>query len=210
MKKILPILLISIFFILFSWFLGIWLSRLGKFKVDISVAPSKSSVYIDNKKVAAGSVYVGKGTHTFMASFRDFVPDKKSINVQSPTSVSLLPSAYSSSSLQYLQANPSIQQERERLSGEQFYNNGVSLSKNYPFLDQLPILTSNFAVYKAASSFSANSFNENRIALEVVALNPTDRQRAIDRIRTELGVDPSTIEIIFDNENNIFVNKVVE
>jgi len=186
------------------WNMALLVSRVGKVEVTIVAAPTTSQVSIDGSLTTEKKVYLSPGTHVFEASFRSFDPDTKKITIRHPQTISLAPAPKTAEDLQYLSQNPSLQQERESVGGEAATQAGQTITRKYPFIDQLPLIDRNFAIYQAAPVRSKVRAGDPTIALQVDALNPIDRQHAIDRLKTDFGIDPSTIEFIFTHTSNPF------
>jgi hypothetical protein len=185
------------------------LSHAGKVKIMLSVAPSGSLVTVDSKDISGDTIYISKGRHVFEATFRDFTPDRRTVNIQRPATLILYPRPESASALQFLAENPRIQQEREAIIGPTSTAANQTASRQYPYLSELPIETEAFSIYPGAPERSKNSGNGTVVmALHVYANTPQDRIAAVNRIRTGLGIDPSSVEIIFEDMTNIFLTGV--
>jgi hypothetical protein len=190
------------FLLLGGWLVYGIIAHTNKSAVTIVVAPRQSVVTVDGHSVSDSRIYLSKGKHVFEARFGDFEPDKKTVVVKSSTQVILYPKPISDSAQKFLENNPTVQKEREAIAGQAATNDAQNLAQKYPYMAQLPIISSSFAIYQAAPQRSVSTVGT--IALEVVALTPIDRQRAIERVREDLGIDPSSVEFIFDNVTNPF------
>ena len=201
------ILLVCLIFVgLFFSQLIMWSSRQGKARVEISVVPSDSTITIDSAPSSPGVHYLSAGSYDIKASRQYFGSDTQTINIKAgeDRAVYLLPEASSAAAQKYLQDHPKEAANRERYGGESYQQISETLGEKYTFLSQLPIETKDFGVYQAMAKKTKVDRGEPALALLVSANNPTDRARAIERIKIVLGIDPSSIEIIFDPESNPF------
>jgi len=186
--------------------LSVWSSHQSKAKLRIIVVPSDSSVTINNKESGAGVYYLAAGTYSLRASRQHFSDATQTITLNDKDNrvVYLLPEPSSKEAQNYLNDNPGEASDRERFSGEAFQQISATLDEKYPYINQLPIETRDFGIYQAAAKRTKVNKGEAAMALLVSANNPIDRTRAVHRIRTVLGIDPSTIEIIFEPSANPF------
>lgn len=171
----------------------------GKAIVTILVAPTDSTITIDDKKSRQGVRYLDPGKHTITASREHFSDAKQTIEVQASQkkTVRLLPGLKTQQAKDYINSHTTEETEREKLAGQSFSDANNTINKKYPYLNQLPILTSDFTISRGQPVRTKLASGDAAIALYIEAYTPIDRARAIDRIRTQLGVDPSSVEIVF-------------
>lgn len=179
--------------------------RIGKVKLVLTIAPRAAQVTVDGKAISSTSIYVKKGKHTVNASLSGFQSASRTVEVQKETTVTMALPPQGQAGTEYLLNHPDAQRQLQAIGDAGATKTGEILARKYPYLDQLPILTSNFTVYQAAPVRSKVAPGDADIALRVTAYSPIDRARAVDRIREDLGIDPSTVEIIFAQAPNIFV-----
>ena len=186
-------------------FIGLFLFNIrhhGKFEVKIQVAPSKSSVVIDNFEVDSRRIYLPPGKYKFEASFRDFEPDKKEVLINGNTVVKLSPRPVSDSALDYLATDYASQKEIENFGGDKATKDGAASTYKYAVFDSFPYIDTYFSIYPGAPSDSrAGDF---KMALHVYADTPQARILAARKI-VELGVDTSQVEIVFETLQNPFI-----
>jgi hypothetical protein len=208
-KQLIRLALIFIIFamLLFGVF-GVvnWINHREKAVIVVDTAPSNSHVTINGKTGKVGKNYVSPGTYIVEVSHQYFTSTKKSVTATkgNPQEAIILPKVTSSEATQYYADHPDEVDARVRLGGEAFSTESDALSENYEnALAVLPIISSNFGVYRAQPEHSKLT-DQTVLALQVAANNSTDRARAIDRIRSDLGIDPSLVEIDFKGYINPF------
>lgn len=192
-----------------GYYAALSLSRLGETKIILVVNPRDALVTVGEQPVRPGAVYLSEGDHVIQAQRKGFKTTRRNINVASGKSQTInliLPIESEATSDSYYQAHPEESTERENIAGQEFQKTSDKLGQKYPFINQLPILTRGFTIYQAQALRSKVKDGDVAMALEVTALTPIDRQNAVERIRTELGIDPSTIEIRFINQANVFAD----
>jgi hypothetical protein len=145
--------------------------------------------------------------HTFKVGHTDFNTYEIKQNISTNPEVLLSPTATTDAAKEYLAKNPDQQQKIEQIGGK--YQNIVNSTTNnrYPYLSSLPIETSNFIISQGVPINSVKNNGGFTAAIYIKALNPIDRTRAVERIRTELGIDPTTIEIYFEDAPVAFWEK---
>jgi len=183
------------------------LGHKGKVRVELVVAPTDSVVTVDGKITKGSVVYLSPGVHTFKIGRIDFDTYETKQNISSNPEVLLSPTASTDAARGYLAKNPDQQQKIEQIGGK--YQNIVNTTTDnkYPYLSSLPIETSNFIISQGVPINSVKNNGGFTAAIYIKALNPIDRTRAVERIRTELGIDPTTIEIYFEDAPVTFWEK---
>jgi hypothetical protein len=177
----------------------------NKIKLTLNVAPRAASVTLDGKPRTAGkSYYVSKGKHTVNATLQNFQSASQTVTVSKSTTVTMGLSPSNQAGTNYLLNNIDAQKQLQLIGDVGATKTQEILATKYPYLNQLPILTSNFTIYQAQPLQAEVPIGDAEIALKVVSYSPIDRARAVERIRQDLGIDPSSVEIIFVNQDNIF------
>lgn len=206
-KKIIYILVVLVS--LYLLYLGIIaISRHGKAKVELFVAPSKSTVEINGKKITSSTVYLKPGEYTFKASFDGFDDYITKEKVSQNTEIILTPSANSYKATKYLLNNPDEQRLFNDVGGKAVNQAITTSEKKYGFLSKLPIENRYFTVNSGAPVFAKTKPGEFSIALYVDADSTGGRIEALKSIKSELGIDPTSVEIYFRNSPNSFRERV--
>jgi hypothetical protein len=185
-------------------FVGIFISRIGKIKVDIVAAPSTATVKIDGKAASNKTIYVSKGKHQFSADLKGFSSDSKTIDITKNTTVKLLLDPESDEAKQLLADNPELQLEREHIGSSDFGENSKKIGEKYPYISRLPISGTKFSVDYGLSQNTKTNQDEPAIALYITATDADERRNAISNIEQELSIDPGSVEIIFEDYVNPF------
>lgn len=191
--------------VIYLLYLGIVaISRSGKVKVEVYVAPSKSVVEINGKKIKSSTVYLKPGEYNFKASFDGFEDYQIKENISKNTEILLSPSADSYKATKYLLDNPEEQKLFNEIGGRAV-NQATTVSENkYAFLSKLPIENRYFTVNSGAPVFAPTKPGEFSVALYVDTDTTGGRVEALKSIKSELGIDPASVEIYFRNSTNIF------
>ncbi|NBU81259.1 MAG: hypothetical protein EBS55_06395 [Flavobacteriaceae bacterium] len=131
-KKYLYWLVAIVLIVTITFFVATNISRRGKIKVDLIVAPSKAEVLIDGKYVKSKTVYLKPGEHTFVVSFENFESTKVVQDVSVNPEVLLAAVPKTDSAREYLLKNPEensilekiggIYQENANKKGDSFWN----------------------------------------------------------------------------------------
>jgi hypothetical protein len=207
-----PLILIigTLVLLLFLLILSIPISRSNKAKVDIVVGPSTASVTVDGKKVSGNSVYVSKARHMFVATLDGFTTNKQVLNVESDTTVRLLLNPVTEDAKQLLEDHPSLQLDRERIGSAEFAETSREITQKYPYLSKLPISGARFTVSYGTAQQTKNNNKNQAIAIYINASDPGERRNAIKNLVDTLNVDPSSIEIVFEDYKNPFLIEATE
>lgn len=204
MRKILIYCLIAILGIYLLYLGIIAISRSGKVKVEVYAAPSKSTIEINGKKTKASVLYLKPGKYTFKASYDGFDDYQIQENISKNSEILLTPSANSYKATKYLLDNPDEQKLFEEVGGRAV-NQATTVSENkYAFLSKLPIENRYFTVNSGAPVFAPTKPGEFSVALYVDTDTTGGRVEALKSIKSELGIDPASVEIYFRNSTNIF------
>jgi len=167
----------------------------GKLKVHILAVPGDSQIYIDGKKSAGGFVYLPPGEHSFMASRQYFTSYKTSVKIGASQTIYLLPQPDSQQAKQYLIQNPTIQQQREEVGGQQFTNSSQNFTNSNPITTLLPYTDIN-------GPFTINyGVGSGGIYLLISDSSPDGRAAAIRWI-SQQGYDPTKMDLRFSDFSN--------
>jgi hypothetical protein len=201
-KTIVTIILLLIFLIAGVGIAG----RINKATVKVDVAPSVATLKIDGKIYKSGKVSLPKGIHTFEASYENFATYTKEvevINSDQEITISLQPS--NENGKRFLEENEIYQKEREAIGSREFGETSQKLSEKYPFIAKLPIERQKFSInYGEPRETKNKNPDEPYIALYISTVDPSEKRNALKTISEDLGVDPSQVEIVFENSFNAF------
>lgn len=206
-KKLVALIFIGLVGIFGVYQSVVWLSHRGKTAITINAVPSNSVITIDGEQTGPGVHYIEPGRHELTAAHEDegFGKVSRTISVDdSPQTINLLPSAVSDKAKTFLADNPDEASRREQIGGEEFQKSSEILSRKYPFIGDLPVLTRGFTIYQADAARTKLAAGDAAIALRIEASTPADRVRAVEWVRDQLGIDPSAIEIDFVDQTNVF------
>lgn len=184
------------------YFVGITISRVGKHKITISVAPSSATIKVDGKETGS-EVYVSPGVHKITASLDGFEDFSTTTKADGSETISVLLVSNSKKGDTYLLKNKEAQYEVQLKGDEAATKVNNSTAKFSPLLSQLP---ADGIIYQINSGepFNSKSTSSNAVALYVTSDNPQARKMALDWIK-DTGVDPTDIEIVFQSVINPFV-----
>jgi hypothetical protein len=185
-----------------GWNIYIQTSRIGKIKVTVSVLPEDAVITVDGEEVGH-TMYLEEGTYKFRAEFLDFTPAEQEVHISKPLTIKLVPLPDSPAAQTYLIDHPEIQKQREAVAGQEATETGQTTEQKYPYLSQLPVETPAYSIYPGAPEAKAIVPGSTVIALHVSANSPQGRAQAVKRI-IDLGIDPSSVEIVFDDMVNEF------
>ena len=178
-----------------------FLAHHGKIKVDVEVAPSDSTLFIDGKKAGQGKMWLTKTTHTFKATRQYFGDVSKTLDlnkVDTSIPIYLSPIPNTPQALEYLSKNPKEQQKREAAGAAQDYSTQKQLSQD-EFVKQLPFFApgGEFQVdYDAVNDANGNT----QITIYVLANTDQQKSDALSWIRS-VGADPNKLHIVYQANN---------
>lgn len=173
----------------------------NKEKITLNVAPSSANIQVDGKSSKAKTFKLSKTEHIFVISLSNFKTVTKKVNLAKEGSqdfeLALTPA--NEMGKQYLKDNPDYQLERERIGSGEFQKTSQSLAKKYPFLAELPYYNRDFKISYGEPVKTRGTQQNPAIALYVKGLRPQDRKEAVSKLYTDLGIEPNSVEIIFDD-----------
>lgn len=180
-------------------------SRLGKFKLEITAAPHDSVLTMDGQPLNEGVIYIAKGTHKFTADREYFGRLEKTVNtaeLDNGQKLFLMPLANSDEAISWLRQNPDVQQEREAAAGAEQEQSAARLLKRYPILAKLPQENLH---YKIDYSISGEQKVKLLITTYGIINGPADYQNYLSQTKAyriealdflnQNGVSPNTFGI---------------
>ncbi len=172
------------------------LSHNSKSETIVEVAPSTAQVTIDGKSVQPGTIYLGAGNHTVVASLDNFASDEQHITTKSgkPSNIVIMLSPANDAGRKYLADNPTYQMQREGIAGRD-----IPIAET-PLLKLLPT-TSSEIPGPYAIDYGASSSRPNGTVIIITDSSPSGRAKALKWLRGQ-GFEPTNLEIQF----NDFVN----
>lgn len=199
---------IFVLFVGFIIFSGITLlivmifTRFNKNPIQINFAPSSAQLTIDGKNSKGGNVYLSKGDHKIKLSQNGWSSNEQTVNAEQESEVNIIIEPVSEEQKEYLNNNDDIKNELETVSGNQVFYGSDQQIKNYPFLTKLPLEGGVYTV--GYGKKSSNNTKKYGVALYVSASEKEDRELALYNIQNQLGINPSDIEIIYEDFSNPF------
>lgn len=174
------------------------LGRLGKTKVQISIAPSVATITLDNKPVNNGVFYLKSGSHRLVASYPNFSTESKNFSAsdQDLAAISISLNPLNQKAEDFLKANPVYQLQREAVGGQEL--SGRALVNSTPIIKLLP-RTSIDDYYRI--DYESSPSDKTRARLLISNSSPNGRQNALQWIKQQ-GYDPAELEIIFSDFQN--------
>lgn len=200
-QRLYVILVLFICLIVFGIYIAI--DRVGKEKVSITVIPTDSQVYLDDKKINSGEIYLTEGTYTFTAKKDGFKSDSQVIKVvKGGVSVGLLPVPDSEEAKKWLENNPTLQTQREGIAGDMAALRGRYIEDQTPLIKELPYTDINapFSI-----DYGASPTRKYGVIIYISNSTPYGRQAALKWIRQQ-GSNPSDLEVYY----NDFTNPITE
>jgi hypothetical protein len=201
-KKLVLVLIGFVFVSSIIFFTVSFLSKLNKKAIQINYAPSSAQLTIDGKSSKGGTVYLSKGSYKIKLSQNGWSSNEQTINTDQDSEVNLIIEPVSEDQIEYLNNNDDIKNELETVSGNQVFYGSDQQIKNYPFLTKLPLEGGVYTV--GYGKKSTNNSKKYGVALYVSASEKEDRELALYNIQNQLGINPSDIEIIFEDYLNPF------
>ena len=200
-QKVAVLFVIFILFVTYSIFTVI--ERTGKEKVSVTVIPNDAIIYLDNKQINKGDIYLKKGTYTFSAKKKGFKTDTQIIKVSDKEiSIGLLPTPESEEAKAWLRNNPTIQTQREGVGGDMAALRGRYIEEQTPLIKELPYTDINapFSI-----DYGASPTRKYGVIIYISDSTPRGRQLALNWIKQQ-GANPTDLEIYY----NDFTNPITE
>jgi hypothetical protein len=180
-------------------------SRSGENRVTIEVIPGDAKVEINDTEASAGDNYLSPGKYVIKASSPGFKSDEQTIEVKKsdpPVEVGLIPEPVSAEARKYIEENPDIQRNRERIGGTNARRQGEETENRNPIIAQLPRID---IIGPYTIDYGPSATREYGIFLEISNSSPDGRKNALKWIR-EQGQDPTDLEIIYSD----FINPLAQ
>jgi hypothetical protein len=169
----------------------------GKVALKVTVLPKDSTLFVDNKKVRAGRVYLTPGKHSLKATRQYFSDATKSIDttkIDTKETIYLMPKPNSDKAFEYLEGHPEEQQQREAAESAAVQKQQSQLSK-YPIISQLPYTAAGFE-YTIDYDTTTDDNGNIKLSFVVSIQNDDARAEALQWFKDH-NTDPSTLNITF-------------
>ncbi len=180
----------------------IYVPTIGKKKVVINYAPSAAKLTITGRG-SGSTAYLRPGIYTINLKMDNFTEVTKTINTNDNKQIYITMSPSNEDGVRQISDDKKIQSELQTIGGEKYFQNSQSISEKYSIIQYLPINGTGFTVGYGKVS-DENKDTDPKIALYITAYSPEDRRSAIESIKTELAINPSDVEIIFESYENPF------
>lgn len=131
------------------WNIILLISRIGLVGVDIIAIPNDSKITMNGKSIKSGKIYLKPGTYDFTASRQYFTTIKKKLdtnNMLVPGVLYLQPRPDSQEALDFLEAHPEIQRQREAASGAESDGIQQKLLEKNPGITSLPYENAHYKI----------------------------------------------------------------
>lgn len=118
-------------------------------RVEVIAIPEDSSITLDGQPIEAGPVDLELGTHTLTASrefFGDAVVTINTEDIEPGEPVYLLPIPNTPEAQELLRNDSQMQYRREAAAGVESEQTQRSLTRQYPFLEELPYKNPDFQI----------------------------------------------------------------
>jgi len=196
MKRILFVVLVvvSIVCLLLSFY---YLPKKDKDKIRVNYAPSIAILTIDGQNTGQGNKYLSRGSHKAVLKLDGFTSEVKYFNTNDTTELNMVVTPNSSEGMSIVNENEKYQTEIENIGGKIVLEGSNNQAAMYNFIQYLPLEGRNYKV--GYGKPSAQNKKKDAIALYVSADTPQDRRNALEAIAGELGINPSAVEIFFDD-----------
>lgn len=170
----------------------------GATKVDIHVIPEDSLIKVDGI-VSNKVIYLKAGNHKLEATKAGWADAIQTIEIKAnekQQDVYLVPAPNSKDTSDWLDKNPSVQQQRETFGSINFEANSNQVSEKYPLVGKLPYIDRYFRIDYGVGIKSKDQTSST--AIYIRASSPDNRRMALNWIRQQ-GFDPTDYETIFSN-----------
>lgn len=177
------------------------IDRSNKISLEIDFVPNDAAVYINERKVGRGTIYLDPGTYKVTASrdgFSDFVDSSLIVNNDSPKRFyAIKMRADSDEARKWLADNQEAVNRITKLGYKALDERNVYLSERNPITKHLPYKNFLYSI-----GHHADPANPDDIIIDIDAPEGY-RQAALYKIR-ELGDDPTDLNIVFREYENPF------
>lgn len=180
-----------LFAIIIIWAIAIYVGRIGKTPLVVSLVPSDATVIIDGQRHGNGTLWLADGTYQIAVEKEGFETQKKSILVtnkkeQNVAAVSLNPK--SDDAKKWAEKHQNDYTKNEQYGAIEARSNGEYFTNKNPITAKLPFKDPYFTI-------GYRTEKDDSITITVVTPSPRYRFYAIEQIR-EWGYDPT--DFVFD------------
>ncbi len=110
----------------------------GKIQVTVEVYPKNASLSVDGKSISTGENYIEPGRHTFVASSKGFLDNKKEYDIsQTVNYIGLVLTPYSDEAKKFVENDPNSD-DIETIVGKSIESEGAQVIDKYPVVGELP------------------------------------------------------------------------
>jgi hypothetical protein len=199
-KSLVKLLVIAAFVLLAGWAvyvvaINIMHSRMGRLTVNL--APSESTLTIDNKKVKSSKpFYIKPGSHHWKATFENFGSKDGDFSIakgeEKTLDIYLEPA--NDAGRNYLVSHPLEASRIEGLVGKKIESNYGVAQDETPLINQLPYIEAGFEFRIDYGTETVNG--HPKVTIYVESISDEAKQHALDWIRQQ-GTDPGTLNIVY-------------
>lgn len=179
----------------------IYIPRIGKHPVSITVAPANAQIKVDGKDASRGIIYLPPGKYTLSASKEGFSEDegsKSTINIDSSSTddvdVALFLTPSSEEAVTYYDDHQQEWLEAEGVVGMLADEAGKKAQDKNPILDMLPYRGALFNI-----DYRTSDDTDDHIVVQITASDASGRAYAIKYIKDH-GYDISKYTVEFIRE----------
>lgn len=188
--------------LLFAYSIYDAVTRGGKVKVTVSVAPKDAALLIDGKASQEHTLYVAPGKHTFSASKDGYESYDGEVYIekdQGDTSVALSLPAKTDDAKKEADENQADYLENEGIAGKQANADGARFRDKNPIVSKLPYKTMLYTI-----GYQSDTSDPSGMSI-IVTVDANDGMRAdvVAQI-ARWGYDPTELNIQFRNYRNPF------
>lgn len=176
-------------------------SRIGETKVSVTAIPATSSIYLNDRPVGAGDIYLKPGVYAFTAKSHGWKDDKLKVEVSDyPVEVGLTPEPDSDEAYRWINVNRELQLQREAIGGLQAERQGNKIAEKSPIVNALPYqdILGPFKV-----DYGKSDIQDDGIFIEVSSSTPPGRTKFLEWLKQQ-GQDPTDLEIKYHDFLNPF------
>lgn len=187
----------ALFAIIIIWAIAIYVGRIGKTPLVVSLVPSDATVIIDGQRHGNGTLWLNDGTYQMTIEKEGFETQKKSVLVtnqkkQNVAAVSLQPK--SDEAKKWAEKHQNDYTKNEQYGAIEARTNGEYFTDKNPITTKLPFKDPYFTI-------GYRTEKDDSITITVVTPSPRYRFYAVEQIR-QWGYDPTDFVIDFQDFHN--------
>lgn len=164
--------------------------------INAEATPSDATITLNSKSAHQGKNKVKPGSYKIVFTRNGFTAVSREISVQKDETryvgAALVPS--SSEFVNWYVEHPEDAKIAEAISSREFDQIGKNQTEDTPLIKSLPFVQPSFRIDYGISQKVTN--DPSKFAIYIAYITDADREAALKWIRDK-GVDPSTLEIIF-------------